>query len=273
MAQSAIIPDYNSYLCLMAALFKQNWEDLLFEYEHALEPVLEACPEPFKAVCVFSQVVVIAFCFSSLYFALKQWHHQGVAAQLSCAASALTSSMTCIAISWSGCILSSQHPLVIVNTHTCPHPSPFWEAFPYTSPVPPPPSTRCRFHRVNSSLILKHYSVLQQECRCYLVNASIQQSFSIARMKRFFLFISGMTHCDYQVVCCLEHSFLTFTKPVTNQMVQFRPNVEMAEIMSTTILWVEAYLKREQGCMTHYPTTSGSWVVYTFYIFLQPWWS
>ena len=47
MAESAIIPDYNSNLCLMAALFKQNWEDPVFECEHVLQPVLEACPEPF----------------------------------------------------------------------------------------------------------------------------------------------------------------------------------------------------------------------------------
>lgn len=53
MAESAIIPNYYSNLCLMAALFKQCREDPVFEYEHTLQPVLEACPEPFKAVCVF----------------------------------------------------------------------------------------------------------------------------------------------------------------------------------------------------------------------------
>lgn len=52
MAESTIIPNYNSNLCQMAALFKQNWEDPVFEYEHALQPVLEACQEPFKALCV-----------------------------------------------------------------------------------------------------------------------------------------------------------------------------------------------------------------------------
>lgn len=50
MAESAIIPNYNSNLCLMATLFKQNGEDPVFEYEHAPQPVLEPCPEPFKAL-------------------------------------------------------------------------------------------------------------------------------------------------------------------------------------------------------------------------------
>lgn len=64
MAASAIIPDCSSDLCQMAALFKQNWEDPVFEYEHVEQPVLEACPDSFKA-------------------------------QSSCAAFALTSIVTC----------------------------------------------------------------------------------------------------------------------------------------------------------------------------------
>lgn len=58
MAESAIIPDYNSNLCLMAALFKHNWEDPVFEFEHVVQPVLESCPEPFRAMCVLICVCV-----------------------------------------------------------------------------------------------------------------------------------------------------------------------------------------------------------------------
>lgn len=61
--------------------------------------------------------------------------------------------------------------------------------------------------------------------------------------------------------------FCTFSKVscafVTNRIALFRPSLEMAKIRIWAMLWVEA--RREQGGMTHYPTTSGSSVVYTFF--------